>query len=139
MSKPGRSYEIDTNRGLVGAICLTIVHSVLFVALGLMLLAVVPRYVQTFDEFGVELPKITQFVIQISSSVTAYWYLFVLLGVLGVALDFVTLLLLERNGRATQLAAGAMIAAVTLLLGGIVWLAIWIPMARLVEGLRAIG
>lgn len=136
MPKPGRSPESNSDQGLTGAISLTVIHSILFLGLLVLLVTVVPRYARTFEDFDMDLPVISSFVIQVSYTVSAYWYLFVLFGFAGIALDFVILFLLGKTGRIAQFAAGMVFALVTLLLAGLVCLGIWLPMKLLVEGLQ---
>lgn len=113
---------------VAGAVALTVVHFVLWTGLLFILLFVVPRCVETFSDFEVELLSSSKLVIQTSHVVAAYWYLFVLFGIVGLVLDFGLLLALRTR---TQLLAGLLLTLVPLLLGIFVFLAIGIPMIGL--------
>jgi type IV pilus assembly protein PilC len=57
---------------------------------------VIPRFRQIFDSFGVELPGLTQVLLNVSNIATKYWYL--VFGV-PIALLFLHLFLMSRPGR----------------------------------------
>ena len=66
-------------------LAVVVVH---FVALALavfVLCAIVPKYVKFFAKMEVELPAVTKPVIQLSAIAVDYWYLILLLAVIGDA------------------------------------------------------
>jgi type II secretory pathway component PulF len=117
------------------AITLTAIHSLLWAALLILWVFVVPGFVQMFDEFAVELPMMTQFMIRLSDMLARYWYLFVVLGIAGIVLDFVTLLVLGKLGRSVQVVFGIAMAIVPLLLGGLTVISFVLPLMQLVSDL----
>lgn len=55
---------------------------VAIVVTAILLIKVVPTFAETFQGFGAELPAFTQFVIQISDFMIAYWF-YTLVGIIG--------------------------------------------------------
>ncbi|MCM3669905.1 type II secretion system F family protein [Mesobacillus maritimus] len=87
-----------TRQKIKSAMAYPVVVGIIAVAVVIfMLVSVVPTFVGMFDDFGAELPAITQFVLNASEFMQAYWW-FVLL--LAIALS-VTLTLLN-NGSKTK-------------------------------------
>ncbi len=127
MTEPRQIGESFSRRAARSA-ALTAVHLVLWAALLLILLSVVPRCVRRFEDLGVALPSVSEAIIRISVWVAAYWHRVIVGGVVGLTLDFGVLLVLQKKG---QLLAGTLLALVPLLLGIFVLLEMWIPMVEL--------
>ena len=120
----------SSDHNIAGAVTLTVLHFVLWTGLLFILLFVVPRCVDVFYDFDVELPSSSKLVVQTSHMVAAYWYLFVLFGLIGVVLDFGLLLALRKRHR---LLAGVLLTLVPLSLGAFILLGIGIPMTSLMR------
>jgi type II secretory pathway component PulF len=129
MTKPNELPD-SSDPNVAGAITLTVLHFVLWTGLLLILLIVVPRFVDVFYDFDVELPSSSKLVVQMSHVVAAYWYLFVLFGLIGLVLDFGLLLALRKRNR---LLAGVLLTFVPLSLGAFIFLGIGIPMTSLMR------
>jgi type II secretory pathway component PulF len=126
----------DRERGYGLALVGTALHAALVLALLAGFVVFVPRAKRTFDEFGLQVPRLTQTVIRVSNWIAEYWWALVpLFGVLAV-IDFLLILWLARRGRFS--APAAWVVAVGLFLvgvGAVVAFAVQEPMIRLREGL----
>ncbi len=65
----------------------TAVVAVAMIVCAILLIKVVPVFAQTFKNFGSELPAFTQFVMNISDFVIAWWYI-MLLALVGIVFAF---------------------------------------------------
>jgi type IV pilus assembly protein PilC len=133
---PVDSTTARPEQGLVGALVLTAVHGLLWAGLLFVLVWIVPGYIQTFEEFALELPAVSQLVIRASIVTTAYWYLLVLAAVVAAAVDFAILWMLGRRRIATQVLVGLIAALVPALLGIVIFLGIWLPLTKLFTELK---
>ena len=98
---PYQTGTIDTERqtGMLAATLHTAAHGLLWLGVMGMLLGVVPKYVMIFKDFGVTLPAFTVLVISISIQAVQYWYVFLMLGIVGAIADWVLLWQLARRGK----------------------------------------
>lgn len=88
--------------GIVKSTILTVItHSLLPLTLFPFALFVVPTFAAKAGEFGVELPKLTLFVFNLSSFISRYWYLCVLILGFGLTIDAVIYFLLFRFTKKT--------------------------------------
>ncbi len=123
--------ESKAGQGLAGAAIMTAFHAVLWAGLFFALVRIVPTYQRLFDDFGMELPAASVWVICISYAAINYMFLILPLGILAMTLDFVILLLLGRAGRKVQWLARVFLTLVPLLLGAAMFLALWLPLTKL--------
>jgi type IV pilus assembly protein PilC len=86
-----------------------------------------------FEEFGLELPVLSRLVIAASNVVTGYWYLVIPAILLGLAIEF---LVLRMAGHGNQLLAATLFTLVPLLLAGLMFLCMLLPLIDLVSSLR---
>jgi type II secretory pathway component PulF len=122
--------------GLVPGIVFTACHGVLWAFLVLASWWVVPRFARTFTEFDMPLPGITQWTFHWSAVAARYWYLAVICGTAGVALNFLLLLGAGWVGRGVQTIAGVLLTVVPLALIAVLLLAVGIPLVRLITALQ---
>lgn len=130
---PAPSIEPNTGQGLAGAVITTAIHAVLWAGLFFALEWLVPNFQRLFNDLQVKLPANAQAVITISQAVANRWPTIVLLGIMAMAMDFVFLLLLGKLGRKVQSLIGLLLALVPLLLGAAMFLALWLPLTKLLE------
>jgi type II secretory pathway component PulF len=100
------------------------------------LIVIVPRYKKTFADFAVALPESTTATIAVSDWASTYWYILLLSLPFLLAPVVVILVLLRQWGRPrlSRLWIGLMIA-LPLVAGILVAIAIYLPLAKLNEGL----
>lgn len=132
---PGR---LDGRQRVVHATVWTIVHFLLWAVLFFAALFVVPRYVQRFEDFDTDLPRITVLVIDVSWLVQGYWYAALLLGLVALVLDWLVLSSLGKLGWIRVMIVGVLFALPPLLLGAIGFLAIRLAWLKLVEDLTMV-
>ena len=72
----GRGFEIAHNvfRGLLA-----------FIFIGLLPVLIVPQFKDLFQEFGIDLPLVLQYVVQFSNLAASFWYAFLPLSLLVFA------------------------------------------------------
>lgn len=94
-----REHELKSK--LLGAITYPAVIILAMLGVGfLMLIKVVPKLAETFDELGVQLPPTTQLVIKVGNFMAAYWYLLPL--IILISLFLFRLALRTKAGRKTM-------------------------------------
>jgi type IV pilus assembly protein PilC len=129
--------ESDGSRGFALAVVGTAVHAALVLALFAGYVVFVPRAKRTFDEFGLQLPWLTQTVIRLSNWIAEYWWATLpVFGLLGIADFALTRWLARRGGFSTP--AAMWVVAVGLFLvgvGAVTVFAVQEPMIKLREGL----
>jgi type IV pilus assembly protein PilC len=127
----------DGSRGFALAVVGTAVHAALALVLFAGYVVFVPRAKRTFDEFGLQLPWLTQTVVRLSNWIAEYWWATLpVFGLLGIA-DFALIRWLARRGGFSAPAA-MWVAAVGLFLvgvGAVTLFAVEHPMMKLKEGL----
>lgn len=132
-----KAVPSDDSRGVAGGVVFLLVHVVLWLGLLAGLVVIVPRFVRTFEDFNAALPAMTLLVIQMSRMAVAYWYLLALGALAAIFIDGLVLVGLGKSGgRAAQFVWGLVFAVLPLLLVAVVFLAIWLPMMNLIDGLR---
>ena len=94
------------------------------------LLKVVPWYTYTFQEFDVDLPQLTRWLVYLSDLTVAYWFLLI---PAFLVIDVAVLLLTRGWPRAIWFAAWLVAA---LLMFGVGSIALHMPMITLMDGLR---
>ncbi|MCH4825624.1 MAG: type II secretion system F family protein [Planococcus sp. (in: firmicutes)] len=93
-----KAYQ--TRQKVVSAMSYPAVVGVIAIGVVIFLLAtIVPMFVEMFSSFGGELPLLTQFVMQASNFIIAYWYVIVI-GILAIIIFFI---LMKRNEKGRML------------------------------------
>ncbi len=82
---------------LSAAIAMTLVHAVLWVPILLYLILFVPRLKKIFADFGMVLPRMSEWMIASSDFVATYWYLLPVLIVFVLLADGAVIYLLRRG------------------------------------------
>ncbi|MCX7703356.1 MAG: type II secretion system F family protein [Planctomycetota bacterium] len=76
--------SVRLKRRVIGAMIYPAVVILVAVAvLGFVMAVIIPKFKKMFEEFGIELPAITQFLLSVSGFVVDHWYLLVF-GVIGL-------------------------------------------------------
>lgn len=122
-------------QGSGGAIGWAVFHLTMWAALFLALLLLVPRFQGLFDEFGVELPRLTVSMIAVSYGLSHYWFVAVPLGMVSMAVDFAVLFLLGKVGRKLQSLAGLLLSLPPLVLISLLLVSLGLPVVKLIETL----
>lgn len=114
------------------------VHAIFWLPLFLVLLLVVPRFERTFAEFKMQLPFLTEAVLATSRWLNNYWYVLLLAFPFLLALDGAIVFLLRREPRTRALGMLWLLLWLVLpvLAVPVLVVALWLPMIKLVEGLR---
>ena len=131
MATSAPSSELKTGQGFTGAAILISLHFVLWAGVFSALLWLVPTCQRLLDDFGMEFPAASLWVVRISYAAIHYGFLIVPMGTMAMAFDFVILLLLGKVGRKVQSLIGVLLALLPLLLGAAVLLALWLPLTKL--------
>lgn len=131
MASSASSSKPKAAHGLTGAVILTALHFTLWVGVFFVLLWLVPTCQRLLDDFGMEFPAASLWVVRISYAAIHYGALILPLGILAMAFDFVILLLLGKVGRKVQSLIGVLLALLPLLVGAAVFLALWLPLTQL--------
>jgi type II secretory pathway component PulF len=123
--------------GLLTPLGGVIVHALLWLALVIGLLTLMPGYKSEFQEHNVELPWATQWAIATHDWLANYWYVIALMFVPLCAMDAAILLVTWRTPRARRRGILWLIlmAALPMVLMGMVAFAVWIPHQKLSQGL----
>lgn len=112
------------------------VPTVLWVVLFVWLVLVLPGYKSTFSAFGMQLPASTLFAVELADWVTTYWYVLLLFLPTLLVSDVIVLVLLQRlPSRVPSYLWCALMIALALLATALVIVAIYLPLAKLQEGL----
>lgn len=91
-----REKAAEIKSRMVGAtIYPVVVVLVALIVVVFVMIIVIPRFVEVFDSFDVELPEITQILLNVATSAREYWYVVV---VTPIALVLGHLLLMRRQG-----------------------------------------
>lgn len=70
-------------KSLFPALPILVVHAIVAVCVLLLLVAIVPGYTKTFEEFDLQLPAATKLLISLSDLTVQYWYAIVPLAALA--------------------------------------------------------
>jgi type IV pilus assembly protein PilC len=128
-TRPSRPPVADL---VIGVAIPALLWAVLLVGLVL----VVPRFKRIFMDFGLALPAATQAVIAVSDWAAAYWYVLILSVPFLLAPDVaVVYWLARRPGRALSCLWFVLMIALPLLAMVLVFVAIYLPEAKLLEDL----
>ena len=123
---------------LWAAICEAIAHGGFAFGSVLTFYFVIPRFKKVFEDFGVELPVMTKFLIGVSDLTVNYWYIFLFLIVAGTAIDVLAFVAFHRN-KEIRYAARIFSGFVTLILlaqGATCATALLATQAKLMQDLR---
>ena len=132
-----RAKSPQQRSGLLGTALLDFSHALLGAVQIFVLLSVVPRFKRTFADFGMKLPWVTEILIDISDVVVDFWFLLPLALAPLLVSDFAALYLLRRQEK-TRVWARIWFYSILLLLlagGGVIAIAIFLPLIELMEGL----
>jgi type II secretory pathway component PulF len=116
-------------------ILMTILHAILWLALLAELIIVVPRCVDTFEDFGVALPAAAQCAITLSNFAARYLWLMLLMCIPILLASYAMMSLAGRRSRLSPILVGLAMAAIPLSLGLFVAVGIGIPMMQLINNL----
>jgi hypothetical protein len=114
----------DTGRATTGE---GVAHGIGWIALCISAWFAVPLFLSVFDDFGVDLPPLTQWVIVTSNKAVVYWYLALPSLALVLVLDVVVFLSVHDN-KTTKILARVFSASIT----GSLFIAILVSMWGLV-------
>jgi hypothetical protein len=120
---------------LVGVLVLC--HAVPWTILLLSLLMIVPRYEQTFHDYNLTLPGLTEIVLGLSRWVGGFWFLVPFVLVIFLALDGAVLFLLRGSPRTRALSWAWFVVQLLVppAAGALCWLGIWTGLRALAEEL----
>ena len=108
-------------------------HAVCGVFILWLLFKLVPVYEKVFKDFNEKLPEMTSMVINLSARFSRFWYLLVPALAAG---DIAIMLSLNRRGRTGLMTAlGVLVWLIEMLLIGLIFVAILVPMNDLVMNL----
>lgn len=126
----------DASTALAAARISAGLHALAWGVLLLVLLFVVPRFTRTFEDFGSALPQFSVLVIKASMLAIAYWYAFLLLGLIATAADWAVLFWLSSNKQKTirRLWSILMLTLPLVLIAAVI-LGVALPTIQLVEEL----
>jgi len=88
-SNENNAVASSTARPPVGLILAVFLQSILWIAVIILLVKLVPRFIKIFEDFNTELPRISMIVIDASHFLYSYWYVFLPLLILFCVGDFV--------------------------------------------------
>ncbi len=131
-------HEAKPVNALVPAILWAAFHGMLWFVLLVMMLKYVPAYHRIFEDFGVDLPVMSQWVLTWSNLAASYWYLILPLMALLCAADSMILYALYLRPKAAVLRClwlGVMLL-VPLGLMALTVLTVRIPLIRLIQSLN---
>jgi type II secretory pathway component PulF len=102
------------------------------------LTVVAPRYERTFMDFRVRVPWVTEVTLSLSRWLIRFWYVAAPAGLLAAMVVTLASFAIRHLGRSRLLSAAwwALLIVTPLLVSGLIALALYLPMASLVEGLQ---
>jgi hypothetical protein len=112
-------------------------HGLAGLGVCLFFLFVVPVYKRTFADFHMKLPAFTEWEIAVSDWLGKYFYVLPPFVLIVLVVDAAVLFLLRRRRQTRRLSWAwfAVLLLLPLTVGVLGWLGVWLPHAKLVEGL----
>jgi type II secretory pathway component PulF len=126
---------VDRERSSGLAIVGTVLHGAMVLGLFVLYIASVPRAKKTFDEFGLTLPKVTQYIIRLSNWLAEYWWVLVPFLLLAGVANFLLIRSLGQRSRLLPVLWVVFVALMLSAIGTMTLVALEIPMVKLREGL----
>jgi type II secretory pathway component PulF len=118
--------ENTSKRSQAWMVVLLLLHAVCGIAILWLLLKLVPGYEKIFKDFNAKLPDLTIMVINLAALFGRFWYVLVPAFVAG---DIAIMLSLNHRGRTGLMTAlGVLVWLAEMLLIGLIFLAILMPM-----------
>ncbi len=121
----------------LAALPAVVIHGALWIGLVTVLLRIVPRYKRVYADFGMKLPLLTEWLIDISDLMLEFWPLLIVVMAVFLALNggISFLLYSYRSLRWAYWLWFTFMALLPLGAGFLVALGIWEPLTELYEGL----
>ncbi len=121
---------------VIGALIRTAVATFLWLLLFAGLVVIVPAQRKVFDNYGMTLPEITTVTVDISMWFVDYWWCTIPFVAIAAAATFGISYLVQRlRSRVLNLLWTAMLIGLPLLCHALVWYSLYVPQAKLNEGM----
>ncbi|MFL5342799.1 MAG: hypothetical protein ACJ8F7_21915 [Gemmataceae bacterium] len=125
------------SQSIAGTILRLLVAALLWIALIIVLVVIVPQRKKHYDQLGLQLPVATQVVIDVSMWFADYWWeIVIFMAPVFVVATIVTYFVRHRSDRGTLVAFWTfLLLAPPILAQLIVWGALFLAQQKLLEGL----